>query len=194
MIELKVINGIKKDRPDYFSLYSTVFINTLRSALKKYRVLEEYDLDTLRKLVWSGTKMMNASRSRSNDRQRATNKLEIIQDISIIASRLTPREFQTVFPIQKDYKGKKFGRKDYFDTKKYIEGIGEDKVIGENISMFLRNYYNWDVINFRIEEKYIESDLRQIEINQDAQFQPSNDIDEVQKVKKTKIRHLRVIK
>lgn len=216
MTKLKLIKGIKKEKPDYFMLYSNAFINTLTSAAERFSDSKDYDLDTRRKVVWSGVKMINASSSRGNDRRGATDKLSLILSIKITASELTPREFQTVFPIKKSYDGEKHETKDYFYTKKYIEEIGEDKIIGENIEEFLMEYDNWAIRFFLVEMMSIASDLRKIdggkgimeeyleeqgvptytmtERGNGQQFLTNNQTGEMQKVSKPRPRHLRVIK
>ncbi|MEK5039001.1 hypothetical protein [Sporosarcina sp. FSL K6-3457] len=216
MVELRVINGIKKEKPDYFSLYSTAFINTLESAVKKFSEFKDYDLDTRRKAVWSGVKMINTSKSRSKDRKGLENRFGLISSIQAIASGLTPREFQTVFPIEKSYDGEKYQVKDYFYTKKYIEEFGEDKVIGEDIEEFLMEYDNWTVRIFMVEMMSTASDLRRMEggkgimeefleeqgVTTSTMFKDdkgeeiliNNDTGEVQKVRKPRPRYLKVVK
>ncbi|MBE1554778.1 hypothetical protein [Sporosarcina limicola] len=216
MTRLTVIDGIKKEKPDYFSLYSTAFINTFESAVEQYSIIKKFDLDTRRKLVWSGVKMINASKSRSKDRKGLEIRFGLISTIKAIASGLTPREFQTVFPIEKSYNGEKYEMKDYFYTKKYIEEFGEDKIIGEDIEEFLMEYDNWTVRFFMVGMMSVASDIRRMEggkglaeeffedqgittytMTEDdkgKQILINNDTGEVQKVRKPRPRWLKVVK
>ncbi|MGN7478950.1 hypothetical protein ACTHOQ_13965 [Solibacillus silvestris] len=162
-IKLKVIEGIKIEKPDYFSLYSNAFIKTLEPAMQKYSTVKEYDKDTIKKLVWSGTKMVNTFDSRSNDKEGLLGKFSIITAVNTLMALLTPREFQNIFPIDKIYLDENDGWKDYFYTRKYIEAFGEDKVIGEEIENFLWEYQNWTISFYMVEKMGVISDLRKLE-------------------------------
>lgn len=216
MSHLKVIQGIKKEKPDYFTLYSTSFINVLESAMQKYATVKEYDKDTIKKLIWSGTKMINTFDSRSNDKEGLLGKFSIITAVNTLMALLTPREFQNIFPIDKIYRDENDGWKDYFYTRKYIEAFGEDKVIGEEIENFLWEYQNWTISFYMIEKMGVISDLTKLETGkgvmeefleeqdvpthtmyEDAsgkRFLENNQTSEVSEVKKPKQKHLKLIK
>lgn len=71
-------------------------------------------------------------------------------DIQFVLSQLTPRQFETLFPIIKDYNGHKFECKDYWTTKEYLSTLDPDVPIRGDIDEFLWNYYNNDIIGFSI--------------------------------------------
>lgn len=215
MNHLKVIDGIKKEKPDYFTLYSKVFINELRVATDKYKTAAEYDKDTLRKLIWSGTKMIIASESRSNDKEGLENKFSLVTFINSLMALLTPREFQNIFPINKIYYNEDDHWKDYFYTRRYIEEFGEDKVIGEEIDEFLWEYQNWTISFYMLEMMSIASDLRRLGTGKSImeefleeqgvptytmydgidgkKYIENSQTGEVSEVKKPRPRHLRVV-
>jgi len=140
----------------------------------------------------------------------------MITIINEMASGLTPREFQTVFPIEKSYDEEKWGTIDYFYTKKYIEEFGEDKVIGDTITEFLWDYHNWELTDFasqalcvmsairraegskRIAEEFCEdhsiTTYTMTEGDNGKQILVNNYTGEISKVNKPKPRHLRVVK
>lgn len=216
MTELRVIDGIKKEKPDYFSLYSNAFINTFGKAVGKYSIIKNFDMDTRKKLVWSGVKMINASKSRSRDRKGLEIRFDLISTIKAIASGLTPREFQTIFPITKEFDGEKYQWKDYFYTRKFIEEFGEDRLISDEISDFLWEYMNSDTRTFVVQLMSVMSDIRRLEggkslgqefadelgittytmtkDDQGRQFLVNNDTGEVQKASKPRPRYLKVVK
>lgn len=213
--QLKVIDGIRKEKPDYYELYSKVFINKLQVASDKYKTAEEYDKDTLKKLIWSGVKMIIASESRSNNKEGLESKFSLVTFINSLLALLTPREFQNIFPINKEFDGEKWEVKDYFYTRKYIEEFGEDKVIGEEIDKFLWEYQNWTISFYMLEMMGIASDLRQLETGKSImeefleeqgvptysihdgvdgkRYIENNQTGEVSEVKKPRPRYLRVV-
>ena len=69
-------------------------------------------------------------------------------DIVKAASRLTPEEFVSLFPADKEYNGEKYMEKDYFTTMKAVKHFPEGKPIGNGINCFLEEYYNRDVFLF----------------------------------------------
>lgn len=160
---LKIIDGIKKEKPDYYVLYSKIFINELQKANDKYKTATEYDKDTLKKLIWSGVKMIIASESRSINKEGLESKFSLVTFINSLLALLTPREFQNIFPIDKVYYAEEDYWKDYFYTRRYIECFGEDKVIGEEIDEFLWEYQNWTISHYMLEMMGIASDLRKLE-------------------------------
>lgn len=216
MTHLKVINGIKKDKPDYFALYSKVFIKELRIANDKYETVEEYDKDTLKKLIWTGVKMINASESRSNNQESLETKFSLVNIVNSLMSLITPRDFENIFPIDKEYDGEKWGMKDYFYTRKFIEEFGLDRVIGDEIEDFLWDYLNLTTRLYTVRCLGIMSDLHKLETGKgimeeffEEQGVPTytmhEDIDgkkylednqtgETLEVKKPKPRYLKVVK
>ncbi len=212
---LKIIDGIKKEKPDYYVLYSKIFINELQKASDKYKTAAEYDKDTLKKLIWSGVKMIIASESRSNNKEGLESKFSLVTFINSLLALLTPREFQNIFPIDKVYYAEEDYWKDYFYTRRYIESFGEDKVIGEEIDEFLWEYQNWTISHYMLEMMGIASDLRKLETGKSImeefieeqglpsytmhdglngkQYIKNSQTGEVTEVKKPRPRYLRVI-
>ncbi|WP_077705514.1 hypothetical protein [Virgibacillus dokdonensis] len=145
----------RNDQEKYY-LYLKAFIN----SVKAYQV--SLDKDDIKKTVLYGVKMVNSA-----PEQKGFNEiLDAFQLASAIKSTmglLTPREFTNIFPIDKDFKGYKIEAKDYFYTKEYIEMLDKDVPIGENISEFLWEYMNGEVMNFEVELLCYMSSLRRAE-------------------------------
>ncbi len=68
---------------------------------------------------------------------------DFINYIDGMIALLTPRELMQMFPITKEYDGKKYGMKDYFFTMNVIDQMGVDNLIGDPYS-FLFDYMNTD--------------------------------------------------
>jgi len=55
---------------------------------------------------------------------------------------LTPSEFMTISPIEKEYNGHKWGFKDYFYTRDYINTLDPSKPIGQEEAL----HFIWNTI------------------------------------------------
>ena len=210
-----MINSIQKDKPDYYALYSTAFINQLNSADVRYKTVEQYDKDTLKKLILLGVKTVVAIVSRKKDKDSLTLQFSIISFVNSLMELLTPREFETIFPIDKLYDGQLWETKDYFYTRKYIEEFGIDKIIDKDIDEFLWEYSNWTIGFYLVEQMGVASDLRKLETGKGImeefleeqgvptytmhegvdgkQYIENNQTGEVSEVKKPRPRYLRVV-
>lgn len=221
MTELRVIDGIQKEKPDYGELYLNAFSNTLKSALKVAEGIKDFQFDDLsldirKKLVLYYVKKINATNLDIFDYELLVGTFNTISMINSIMGTLTPREFQTIFPIAKEYDGEKYEVKDYFYTKKHIEKIGMDKVIGEEATGFHMEYHNSEIRRFAVQTMCIISAINRAEgrktlgeefaeevglttytmteDHQGKQFLTNNSTGEVQKVSKPRPRYLKVIK
>lgn len=67
----------------------------------------------------------------------------LVDGIGGMIALLTPRELMQMFPITKEYDGKKYGMKDYFFTVNVIDQKGIDNPIEEPYD-FLFDYMNTD--------------------------------------------------
>ena len=217
MTELRVIQGIPLEKPDYRGLYADALLRILNSLSDEGKAFGEADLDTRKKLILLGVKLVNqADYASYRDYKMLQSAYSLIHVINSVMSTLTPGEFQTVFPIAKEYDGAKYQLKDYFYTKKYIEEFGMNKVIGEKIQDFHWEYHNWELTRFlsatmrvmsairRAEggkgfaEEYFEKEglptYTMTEDSKGKQFMTNNQIGETQQVKKKRPRYLKVIK
>lgn len=98
------------------------------------------DIDTQRHVYWL---IKNASHVHKWSWEDRKTWLECV---NCLTGCLTPSLFNQIFPIKKDYNGQKWGIKDYFSTKNYIEEeIGWDNQIKNGLE-FLYEYDNDDVL------------------------------------------------
>ena len=165
MTKLRVIDGTKKEKPSYTSLYCKAFINVVKNIPNNRPNFEDYDLDTRKKLIFLGVKWINGTKVSDDcsNKDLLEGRFSLILQIKNIAGTLTPREFQTIFPIAKYYYGERYEMKDYFHTKKYIEEFGVDKVIGDKITEFFWEYMNKDTRQFEVQFMSVASKVRRIE-------------------------------
>lgn len=64
-----------------------------------------------------------------------------------VVGEMTPRQFMSLFPVKKEYDGKKWGVKDYYYTMEACNQIGMDNPIGDGFE-FLWDYWNDDISDF----------------------------------------------
>ncbi len=118
----------------------------------------------LKKVIFYGVKAVNTKQEPEYvTKEAAETDFQFVSIVKDLMSLLTPIEFMQVFPIDKDYKGNKWGLKDYFYTRDYINGLEQDKPIGEEILKFLWEYQNKDITNFSVSSMEAMSNLRKLD-------------------------------
>lgn len=138
---LSIIHGTTKVKPDRESMYLNALCN---------KIAEPDSSSKAKQISLLGVKYFNASRLVDKPQDLLDAQLILYQYIQAFMSRLTPREFMQLFPIEKDYHGGKYGCKDYFYTIKFIESIDADSPIGdeEKLFDFLWEYQNRETNRF----------------------------------------------
>lgn len=215
MTGFKLINGSKKKKNDYTLNFMNMFSSALMEREQEMKNNKPFALETKRKLVLIGVKAINMRKAEAKTHDQLMAVFHTIDYIKSVIAQLTPNEFQTIFPIEKEYKGKRFGIKDYFYTIKYINEIGCNDTIGHNIDEFLWEYQNWELNDFVAEMMCVVSDLRRLEGKKsvmeefleekgvatytkqtDSQGQEiliNNKTGEVNRIKKSKPKHLKLV-
>lgn len=163
-MEFKIVSSTEKSirKPNYFAIYLRGFIKQLRSDINKLDNKRELTSEDYSRLVFYGIKMLNANKNESFEFGDLKKRFFQHQTIHSVISNLTPREFEGIFPIAKDYKGDRYGTKDYFSTRRMIDEIGRDNPIGENVEKFLFDYHNWEITYFIVDEMSVLSSLNRI--------------------------------
>ena len=215
-MNLRVIEGIKKEKPDYCGMYNRIFTSCIKDPSFNNTDLMSIDLILKKKIIYFGVKMLNSSEIKNPTLDYTKATYSLANAIKNLMSFITPNEFESIFPIEKKYDGKRWGCKDYFFTKKMINKIGPDTLIGNEIDEFLWDYQNWDVSDFLVDIMGMSDNLRRSEgkqgiiekffeekglptytLYEDEEGQKhlrNNDTNEVVKVKKPKPRYLNLVK
>lgn len=162
--QLQVIEGIQKEQVDYYSIYRKKFLNELYEGLAQCENQGSIERETLKRIVFSGLKMINSEGVPASYEDLQT-RFHNIGSINTMIGWLTPRELMQMFPIEKRYDGKKYEMKDYFYTMRVIEEKGIDKCIGteQEVFDFISDYQNWDITFFMITSLTTISALRRAE-------------------------------
>lgn len=95
--------------------------------------------------------------------EQLNNRIQFMFVLTDLMSLLTPNEFVRMFPIIKEYDGELYGVKDYFSTIKEVQKYQQNKPIGEKITEFLMEYYNWDIMEFEVLKLCTISDIRRMD-------------------------------
>ncbi|MGH1259591.1 MULTISPECIES: hypothetical protein [Bacillus] len=143
MDKLRVIDGIKEDKLDYIVIYINMFINALEELKKQDKETKSLSRDTYRKVIFAGVRYISKSKNDVLNYDYLMNRFLVISYLENLMKVLTPRDFITMFPIDKNYDGSRYEMKDYFSTMKEINKIGMDTPIGEEIIKFLWDYQNF---------------------------------------------------
>lgn len=146
-----------------YSLYLMAFQNTARA----YSEDQGQDVKPyIIKLIVYGVKAVNTKPAvEFITREEALNEFQFISVIMDLIGTLTPADFMSIFPIEKEYQGHRWGTKDYFYTRDYINTLERDKPIGEATDSleFMWKYSNWEIRCFNVAAMCNLSKLRQMQ-------------------------------
>ncbi|EOA3903589.1 hypothetical protein ACE41A_08805 [Bacillus cytotoxicus] len=163
MDQLRVIEGVKKDKPDYAEIYLRMFMNTVHELKEQDEKKRSLSKDTYKKAIFSGVRYIAGSKNDISNYDYLMNRFILIGYLKNLMKVLTPRDFITIFPIDKEYDGDRYEMKDYFFTMDEINKIGMDKPIGEKILEFLWDYQNFkDITRFNLAAMRILNNLQKM--------------------------------
>lgn len=144
-----------------YPLYLSANLRVLRERLQEQENNNERK-DTLLKVVFYGIKS-SIYAPKSNNYEQALTEFKSISAMKDVIAMVTPNEFMRAFPIEKDFKGYKYGSKDYYSTMEYLSTLNLDEPLDEDALMFLAEYMNADVHRFFVKSVLSLSNLRQYE-------------------------------
>lgn len=129
------------------------------SELKQYR-------DNLKRAVFYAVKYFGLERigrrhcSEPRTLEQIKTDFNLLECVKMLMGQLTPREMMSMFPIEKEYDGEKFGCKDYFFTVEKLKDFDLDKPLGEEgLEDFLWCYWNDDLFAFDVFSMSIISNM-----------------------------------
>ncbi|WP_425447779.1 hypothetical protein [Dethiothermospora halolimnae] len=145
-------------------LFMNAYERTLKDFIDNYTEGQEVK-STYKKLIVLGVKAIKSHKLKFYSKEEAIETFNFISTVSSLIGSLTPKEFENLFPIEKDYDGAKYEVKDYFYTKEYLRKLDEDKPISEQTDTqeFLYEYHNWDIGLFVVNTMSCMSSIREFE-------------------------------
>lgn len=206
MVNLQVLDGMKK-KINYSDIY---FEMVMKSIEKVFPLQESYTCkDELKRFVFNGVKFITSFSKSETFEVEVKIKTIVIRLTKEVMSHLTPKEFETIFPIDKTYDGKKREVKDYFYTKEYIMNFGEHNIIGDKIDDFLWEYHNIYISLFVVDSLSVISKMNRLNLIEEAfpdlktytmhetsegrNFIQDNQTGEISRVMKPRPRYLKII-
>ena len=131
--------------------------------------------DTLAKMFFYGSRYITLkyrSKNKGMFEPRIVNYQELMEDFTFsnlmyqILGHLTLRQVQDMYPIDKEYDGKKYYCKDYFFSIEKLKGVDPDTLLCyqyPDITDFTWDYWNRELIDFDVAMMEIASDIRRCE-------------------------------
>lgn len=150
-----------ESKKDMYPIYLDAFLK----VSKEYRDnIEKGIKPYIHRLVYYGVKIvkMMPEPNKQTYFNEVLKNFDFAQCVLGLMGELTPREFITIFPIEKKYDGAKYGIKDYFYTMNYIKTLDQDEQLGDSVLEFLWEYMNWDVNLFNVEIMGYISDFERL--------------------------------
>ncbi len=150
---------------DKYRLYSNAFCN----AIEQWNEVsndKESAKDAIKRIIIYGVKMVNTKGNievKEYTREDIEHDFQIIEIIKALIGTLTPKDFMNLYPPAKEYKGKKYGIKDYHYTMDYISKMNINSPIGANTLEFLWEYHNWELTDFNVEVMECISRFRKLD-------------------------------
>ena len=166
---MKVINGTLTEKLDkeknkrnflenkYYELYNNFLYGYENEPNKE-------------KAVFYGIKYVSKVKLAEKDFRELLLLYSIVKDIMLLMEQIPLKTIINMFPIIKEYDGKRFECKDYYSTLDYLKNKKMDEPLGDEIHMFFFEYYNNDIMNFSIKQILLLDQLRKYQ-NQQSIFE-----------------------
>lgn len=139
-----------------------MYLNAFQKAAEAYRENQNAE-HFVKKLIVYGVKAINAKPESKNMTYNETiNDFLFVSTILGLIETLTPNEFMNLFPIDKEYKGHKWGIKDYFYTRDYINSLNPNEPIKDALT-FIWEYTNQEIARFNVFVMNCISNLRKLQ-------------------------------
>lgn len=129
-------------------------------------IAKEYDnpertRQQLKQIVYYGVMSITYNNHKATTYKQAETGFTLVSTMEALIGQLTPEEFINTFPVAKEYRGHKYGMKDYFSTMNYINKLEPGKPIGDNALDLIWNFSNRDICIFSVQGMEYLSALRQ---------------------------------
>ena len=133
------------------SMMHDIYLNAYQREIDAAFKRKTNKRKNLPEIVFYGVKTANTF-PKPTDKKQAEKQFRFIYELKRIMPFLTFREFMTLFPIEGEYDGDKWGVKDCYSTLEAIKELKlqPDEEIGEPILEILTEYMNTDIIRFNV--------------------------------------------
>jgi len=134
-------------------IYQRQFTKSLPDAFADDHMLEKSVFNGLRMVVHMG---------KPETYEQLRKQYHLSELVLELVNWLTPRKFTALFPIDKDFDGKRWETKDFFSTVEAIDNHGWDEPISDAVE-FLWDYHNHETREFLVKYMGLVSDLRRMQ-------------------------------
>lgn len=150
-VVLKLIKTVPREQPDYATIH-------FDAAVRSWQRFKESNSRTdIIKAVNHGVRAVLAEDKKICNPEYMFKLCELV---SCFLERITPQELMQVFPIEKEYDGKKWETKDYYYTMNAMKTHGLNRLIGDgDTEMLLWDYMNWHMRIFQVAYMSAMSDI-----------------------------------
>ena len=147
---------IKNDRPRVRKDH--LYLKAYEKILDRYNNNLDQELKPIiKKLTFYGVGAINGAHL---NMEPVEWRFRFADTVKGFMATLTPKEFINIFPIMKEFDGKRMEMKDFFSTMEYINELKQDEPIGDQILDFLWEYHNIHIRLFTVRLMSLMSDLR----------------------------------
>lgn len=156
---------VRSNDKNKHKLYGAAFRRILDQTIQQIDDGDEQAVNNnIEKIIWYGVKDIITS-PQHDDYELNISYFTSISNIKGLLATMTLQQFMNTFPIKKDFNGHKWGSKDYFYTKGYIENIGlkPEDLIGGHALELIAEYWNDDISNLFVKNLTIMSRIRRNE-------------------------------
>lgn len=161
----KVIDGKLKENIEKEKAIKNKKTEIYKYLYEDYKYGMEHDRD-LKKSIFYGIKYFVGVKLNTEMTYRDFLLLFVtMQDLNSSIRELYIKDFINMFPILKEYDGKRYECKDYFSTTEYLSTLNTNDRFEteEKIQEFFSYYYNNDIINYVVKQYLIVDKLRRFE-------------------------------
>lgn len=119
--------------------------------LYKENMIKAIIMDDIYKASFFGVKYISTLKIKyMEDLDKLEYAINLSEYINSLLSKLTVKEFTTIFPINKFYQGEKWSSKDYFYVMNYLKDFDWDEPIGFEVNELLWEYDNKEIMKYLI--------------------------------------------
>lgn len=142
-------------KPNYREIYENAFFRKLDDL-----ICDPCNKQVMKQTVFLGIKFIGRSHEHLLEFRQIESRLKVINLIHSLLEELTALELIEMFPITKDYDGKRFESKDYFYTMDFLRKFGLDRKLKNQVDEVLWEYTNRDIRLYAVNRFGVIDDFR----------------------------------
>jgi hypothetical protein len=142
-------------QPDMLAIYARMFSTALEDMAQN-----GYSSESMKKAAFNAVRYFNLLPEAQTCEEVET-RFKQMEAVKYLLAQLTPRQWETTFPIDKIYDGRRWSTKDYFTTRTCLKEFGLDREVGEQVWELVWDYQNPDMNELGVNFMMIVSRMSQ---------------------------------